>query len=332
MTLGLLIIDDEEGVRRALERALSREPYRIFLAPDGQSAIQIVEHNAGDIAIAISDYKMPGFDGLQTLAAIGQLNPEITRIMLTGYATLESAIAATNEGIDGFLTKPFDNLELRAKIREYFVRKRLKQFVSSQVLEEIQRDPSKLVPRKQQASILFTDIRGFTSMAEAHDPAELASWLSDFYFGPLGEVAFKHGGTLDKHIGDSIMVIFGAPIQRPDDALHAVRSAIEMRTVLAEINRELNGRPRIAMGIGIHTGDVVVGLLGSARKREYTAIGRTVNVASRLEKYAADGEILITEATYQLVREAVEAEPLTPLVLRGVSGPIQAYQVLGLRS
>src|SRR5262249_40567746 len=126
MALGLLIVDDEEGVRRALERALSREAYLIYLAADGPTAIQIVERSAGETAIAISDYKMPGGGGLQTLAAIGQLNPEITRIMLTGYATLESAIAATNEGIDGFLTKPFDTLELRAKIREHFVRKRLK--------------------------------------------------------------------------------------------------------------------------------------------------------------------------------------------------------------
>ena len=125
---GLLIVDDEEGVRRALQKALGRENYSIFQATNGTDAIDVVKQQPGDIAIVISDYKMPGLDGLQTLAAIGSINPDITRIMLTGYATLEGAIAATNEGIDGFLTKPFDNVELRAKVREYFVRKRLKQF------------------------------------------------------------------------------------------------------------------------------------------------------------------------------------------------------------
>ena len=109
----------------------------------------IVKDHPAEIAICISDFKMPGLDGLQTLAAIGSINPDITRIMLTGYATLEGAIAATNEGIDGFLTKPFDNVELRAKVREYFVRKRLKQFVSPQVLQQLQADPSYLMPRKQ---------------------------------------------------------------------------------------------------------------------------------------------------------------------------------------
>ena len=156
---GLLIVDDEEGVRRALQKALSRDNYQIFQAVNGNDAVEIVKQHPGDIAIAISDFKMPGLDGLQTLAMIGSINPDITRIMLTGYATLESAIAATNEGIDGFLTKPFDNVELRAKVREYFVRKRLKQFVSAPVMQQLQNDPSYLASRKQRATVLFVDVR-----------------------------------------------------------------------------------------------------------------------------------------------------------------------------
>ena len=129
------------------------------------------------------------------------------------------AIAATNEGIDGFLTKPFDNVELRAKVREYFVRKRLKQFVSAQVLQQLENDPSHLTPRKQAATVLFADIRGFTSLTEKHDPQEWAQFLSDNYFSPLGEIIFQNDGTLDKHIGDCIMAIYGAPISGSDDAL-----------------------------------------------------------------------------------------------------------------
>ena len=184
--------------------------------PTATKRITIVKDHPAEIAICISDFKMPGLDGLQTLAAIGSINPDITRIMLTGYATLEGAIAATNEGIDGFLTKPFDNVELRAKVREYFVRKRLKQFVSAQVLQQLQVDPSYLTPRKQLATLVFVDIRGFTALTEKHDPQEWALFLSDNYFSPLGEIIFQNNGTLDKHIGDGIMAIYGAPISGDD--------------------------------------------------------------------------------------------------------------------
>jgi class 3 adenylate cyclase len=327
---GLLIVDDEEGVRRALQKALSRENYSIFQATNGQDAIDVVKQQPGDIAIVISDYKMPGLDGLQTLAAIGTINPDITRIMLTGYATLEGAIAATNEGLDGFLTKPFDNVELRAKVREYFVRKRLKQFVSAQVLAQLQNDPSHLTPRKQSATVLFVDIRGFTRLTERHDPQEWAQFLSENYFSPLGEIIFQNDGTLDKHIGDCIMAIYGAPITGANDALRAVRSAVAMRIMMNEINTRHEAFYQLPIGIGIHTGEVVVGMFGSARKREYTALGHTVNVAARLEQYAAPDQILISPQTYELIKDHVEVESLAPLAVRGLVDAMQVYNVLRL--
>jgi adenylate cyclase len=329
---GLLIVDDEEGVRRALHKALGKENYQIYVAADGNTAISIVAERPNDIAIVISDYKMPGLDGLQTLVAIGRLNPEITRIMLTGYATLESAIAATNEGLDGFLTKPFDNVELRAKVREYFTRKRLKQFVSAQVLHELQFDPGQLLPRKCTATILFADIRGFTAMTEQRDPQDLANFLSENYFGPLGEIIFRNNGTLDKHIGDSIMAIYGAPLSSRDDTLRAVRSAVEMREQMAAINERLDSSVRLPIGIGLHRGEVVAGIFGSARKREYTALGHTVNLANRLQKMAGPGQIVITESTRAAVAEAIVVEPLPPLQVRSVSQPLTVYNVLDMAS
>lgn len=327
---GLLIVDDEEGVRRALQKALSRENYNIFNATNGQEAIDVVKKQPGDIAIVISDYKMPGLDGLQTLAAIGSLNPDITRIMLTGYATLEGAIAATNEGIDGFLTKPFDNVELRAKVREYFVRKRLKQLVSAQVLQQLQDDPSLLTPRKQMATVLFADIRGFTRLTERHDPQEWAQFLSENYFSPLGEIVFQNNGTLDKHIGDCIMAIYGAPITGDDDALRAVRTALEMRSSMTEINARHEALFQLPIGIGVHSGELVVGMFGSARKREYTALGHTVNVAARLEQYAGRDQILISPQTYDLLKDQIVVESLPPLSIRGIIDAMQVYNVLRL--
>ena len=118
---------------------------------------------------------MPGLDGLETLSIIGSINPEITRIILTGYATMEAAIIATHEGIDGFLTKPFDNIELRAKIHEINVRKHLKQFVSEQVYKEIEASPVALTPRFHEVSILFSDIRGFTQNVTGGFPRSYCS-------------------------------------------------------------------------------------------------------------------------------------------------------------
>src|SRR5512147_2486266 len=319
---GLLVVDDEEGVRRAVQKALGRENYEVFTAPNGNEAITIVKQQPGEIAIVISDFKMPGLDGLQTLAAIGDINPDITRIMLTGYATLEGAIAATNEGIDGFLTKPFDNVELRAKVREYFVRKRLKQFVSPQVLQLLQADPSYLMPRKQVATLLFVDIRGFTALTEKHDPQPWAMFLSENYFSPLGEIVFQNNGTLDKHIGDGIMSIFGAPIAGEDDALRAVRSAVEMRAKMQEINAQYEADYQLPIAIGVHSGEVVVGMFGSARKREYTALGHTVNVAARLEQIAAPGQVLISPQTYEQVKECVEVVRLESVLIRGLTEPM----------
>lgn len=327
---GLLIVDDEEGVRRALHKALSKENYQIYSAGDGHEAIALVKQRLDEISIVISDFKMPGIDGLQTLVAIGNLNPDITRILLTGYATLESAIAATNEGIDGFLTKPFDNVELRTKVREYSIRKYIRQFVSAQVLTELQADPDQLLPRKQVVTILFVGIRGFTNMIERRDPGEWATFLSTHYFSPLGEIIFRANGTLDRHSGDTIMAIYGAPNSSSDDTWRAVRSAVELRDKMIELNAALDVADRLPVGLGLDTGEVVVGMFGSTRKKEYTALGHAANLAGSLQEMAHPGQILITEKTYEDVTDRVNVEELPPIQVRGMPGSVNVYNVTGL--
>lgn len=341
----LLIIDDEEGIRRSIKRALRAERYDVLMAENGQEALRLVQENPERIAIAISDYKMPGMDGIETLAAIGNLNADITRIILTGYATLESAIQATNAGLDGFLTKPFDNDELRAKIREYFLKKHMKQFVSPQVFDELQKDPEQIQPCKRKVTILFTDIRGFTPMSEHMDPGDLAYLLNHYYFSPLGQIIFEHQGTLDKHIGDAIMALFGAPIGAHDDAFRAVQAALAMQQRLTEINALLARRKtgelvltrtphqaHLPVGIGISTGEVITGLLGSPWKKEYTALGSAVNVASRLQNIAKAGEVIISESTYLELKDQIQVKQLEPTPIKGLSQPVPIYQVLEVAS
>lgn len=327
---GLMVVDDEEGVRRSLKKVLERDGYRIILAESGEEALSIVRSDGRDIETVISDYRMPRMDGLETLIKIGRLNAEITRIMLTGYATMASAIEAVNEGIDGFLTKPFENDELRAKVREYGIKKRLKQFVSEQVLAEIQKNGTTLLPKRMKVSVLFTDIRGFTRLAEKLNPAELSELLDRHYFTPLDDIIFRRNGTLDKHIGDSIMGIFGAPVGGDDDAIRAVLAALDIRGEIARINENMPCTGlRISVGIGIASGEVMVGIFGSQRKKEYTAFGTPVNLASRLEDLALADQILICGETARLVENIARMEQVPSPSIRGIARLPGVFNVLG---
>ena len=333
---GLLFIDDEEGVRRSLLRALKRELYPTYVVENGEKGIEFLKNNISSIATVISDYKMPGLNGLETLTVIGSINPEITRIILTGYATMEAAIHATNEGIDGFLTKPFDNVELRAKIREISVRKHLRQFVPEQVYREMENSAGLLESRFHEVSVLFCDIRGFTSLSQEASPQVIASFLNNQFFTPMGEIAYEFNGIVDKHIGDSMMVVFSSPDGNYSDTTNAVRSAVAMQKKAQQINDELqhqNGL-RLDIGIGISTGNVFSGVLGSLRRKEFTSIGMAVNVAARLENLAGKGEILISESTFEKLSstklsDEIELLALPPATIKGLEEPMTIYTVSG---
>lgn len=327
---GLLVVDDEEGVRRSLKRVLEKDGYRIVLAENGQEALDIMRNGEQEIETVICDFRMPGIDGLETLSEIGRMNTEVTRIILTAYATMTNAIEAVNAGIDGFLTKPFENDELRAKVRECNIKKRLKQFVSEQVMEEIQKNANAMYPKRMQVTILFSDMRGFSSLSERLTPSELSELLNRRYFTPLDNIIFAHNGTLDKHIGDSVMAIFGAPVSGGDDALRAVQAALMILQEIARINRGIpQADRRIAVGIGIATGEVMAGIFGSPRKKEYTVFGAPVNLASRLENIAKADQIFICDKTARLVADFVQLEKMTEPTIKGVARHPEVFSVLG---
>jgi len=326
----ILIVDDEEGVRISLKKVFERDDYEVLLADKGADGIEIVRNSPEDIETVISDFKMPGMDGLETLTEIGRINPDIIRVILTGYATLERAIETVNLGIDGFLTKPFDNKEIRAKIREFILKKRLKQFVSEQVLQEMQQTGKQLIPRKQIVSVLFTDIRGFAEMTAKMSAQEITDILNKYYFLPLDRIVFDYNGTLDKHIGDSIMAIFGAPLSYQNDAFRAVSCAVKMRETMKEINKVLGPQnTRIPIGIGIATGEVMVGMFGSPIKKEYTVLGTPVNLASRLERIAFEDQILICEDTFWIIRDSFKTKTIDNVSLKGIENGKSIFEVIG---
>jgi adenylate cyclase len=323
---GVLIVDDEEGVRRSLKKALGNEAYELFSARNGREALDIVRDNSVDIVIC--DFKMPGMNGLETLVEIGRSDPEVTRIILTGYATLENAVDSLNSGIDGFLTKPFDNRELRQKVRDFHIRKKLRQFVSEQVLSEMQKSAETMLPNSREASVLFIDIRRFSRISESLSPLELSKVLNN-YFSPLDNIICEFNGTVDKHIGDGIMGVFGAPVSFGDDAERAVRAALKIIREISEINTTLNSCG-VELSVGIGTGEVMAGIFGSNRKKEYTVFGAAVNLAARLEGIAGENEILICPETYNKVEGKFPTRKIEAPALKGIERRIDIYNVFDM--
>ena len=181
---------------------------------------------------------------------------------------------------------------------------------------------------KRPVVVLFSDIRGFTSLSERMSPDEIASLLNR-YFTEMVEIVFEHGGTLDKFMGDALMALWGAPIARPDDADRATQAALAMQRALASLNGRWvrQGRPPLSIGIGINAGEVFAGNIGSARRLEYTVIGDAVNTAARLCSEAGPGEILIAEPLYAALRRPPPVSALTPWPLRGKAQPVPVYRI-----
>ena len=214
--------------------------------------------------------------------------------------------------------------------RESTVRSNFERYFAPNVAAEIaqQEGAIKLGGERRPITVLFSDIRGFTAMAESMGPDAVARLLSE-YFTEMVEVIFEHGGTLDKFIGDAIMALWGAPISHEDDPDRALRAAVAMQQEIDELNRKwaAAGGPEIGVGIGINYGEVFAGNIGSHRRLEYTVLGDAVNVAARLCAEAGPGEILVTEPLLGVVREHVETEFLPELALKGKAQVVQVYRL-----
>ena len=214
--------------------------------------------------------------------------------------------------------------------REEVARANYSRFLPEYVVKQMLENPDsfKLGGVSQVITILFADIRGFTRISE-HAPPEKIVNLLNRYFSAMTDIIFAHGGTLDKYLGDGLMALFGAPTATPDDASNALNAAVAMQRRLLGINRELRdeGFPEIGVGMGLHTGEVIVGYIGSDRRSEYTAIGDTVNTSSRLESNALGGEILISDATAKAAHSRYKLKPREPIMVKNRQQPVNLWEV-----
>jgi adenylate cyclase len=214
--------------------------------------------------------------------------------------------------------------------KEEVARANYGRFLPEYVVKQMLENPEsfKLGGVTQTITVLFADIRGFTRIAEHAAPEKIVDLLNR-YFSAMTDIIFAHGGTLDKYLGDGLMALFGAPTTTPKDANNALSAAVAMQRRMIGINAELReeGFPEIGVGIGLHTGEVIVGYIGSERRSEYTAIGDTVNTSSRLESNAKGGQILVSEATAKAAQTRYELTPRDPIAVKNREQPVPLFEV-----
>lgn len=214
--------------------------------------------------------------------------------------------------------------------REEVARANYSRFMPEYVVKQLLENPDsfRLGGINQKITVLFADIRGFTSLSEKENPEKVVGLLNK-YFTAMSEIIFAYGGTLDKYIGDGLMAIFGAPTASPEDSKNALKTAVAMQKRLGTLNQELatEGFSRVEIGIGLHTGIATIGYVGSEQRSEYTAIGDTVNLASRLEQNARGGQILISEATATECENLATLIPQEALTVKNRLQPVSLFEV-----
>ncbi|MGE3460136.1 MAG: adenylate/guanylate cyclase domain-containing protein, partial [Kofleriaceae bacterium] len=227
------------------------------------------------------------------------------------------------------------NARLASRIeKEAQTRAQISRLIPPSVVEQVVKGELTIEKggRLSEITMLFSDIRGFTTMSDGRPPEEVVNTLNE-YFEVMVDILFKYSGTLDKFVGDEIIGLFGAPIPIDDAPFKAVSCAVAMLQALEEFNRTraAENQAPIRIGIGINTGKVITGSIGSTRALQYTAIGDAMNVASRLVNVASSGEIIISEDTYHRIVGRIEATQLPPVRVKGKADELKVFRVSGVR-
>lgn len=209
-------------------------------------------------------------------------------------------------------------------------RKLFERMVSPAVIQQLDPDSLQLGGKRTDITVLFADVRGFTFFSESQEPEKLVSILNR-YLAAMAEAVLSQEGTIDKFMGDAIMAWFNAPIPQPDHTLRAVKAALAIREAFERLYQELPPQEHLAFGAGIHYGDAVLGLIGTEKRLEYTAISDSVNTAKRLQENSAKNQIILSRVAYDRVKDQVEVAPIAPIAAKGKTVPLEVFEVLGMR-
>jgi len=221
-----------------------------------------------------------------------------------------------------------DDLTERKKLEAQ--RRLFERMVSPAVIEQLDPNSLQLGGKRQDITVLFADVRGFTSFSESQEPEKLVSILNR-YLAAMAESVLSQEGTIDKFMGDAIMSWFNAPVPQPDHTLRAVKAALAIREAFEGLYKVLPKEAHLAFGAGIHYGDAILGLIGTDRRVEYTAISDSVNTAKRLQENSAKNQIIISADAYKRVKKDIEAKPISPVAAKGKAAPLEVFEVLGVK-
>lgn len=359
----VLLVDDQPFIAEAVRRMLSSEADIIFhYCSDPVQAIPTAM--AVSPSVILQDLVMPEVDGL-TLLQFLRANSKTREVPVILLSTKEEAQIKARGfalGASDYLVKLPDKIELIARIRHHsaaytrllqrneayqaiqaysrkletsneLIRKVFGRYLSDEVVDELLESPTGLAlgGERRQVTILTSDLRGFTANSDRIPPEEVIQILN-FYFSAMVDVIGTYQGTIDEYMGDGILVLFGAPQQRANDAERAVACAVAMQLALDRVNQQLRdwGLPTLEMGIGIHTGEVVVGNIGSEKRAKYGVVGGPVNLTFRIESYTTGGQIYISEQTLQKAGPVVQVNSQREVTPKGFKQPITIYEVGGV--
>jgi len=335
----LLVVDDNKVNRLLLARNLELAGHRVAAAENGRVALAMLRDEPFDLLLL--DIEMPEMNGFQVLDQVrGDLAlRDVPVVVTSSLEGLDNVVRCIELGAEDYLTKPVNPVLLRARISASLEKKRLRdqqkelmrRFATPEVAQDLQRSGFALGGKRVRASVMFSDIRGFTPLAESQPPEETIELLNTYYtlmFDAIG----GHGGIVSQIAGDGLMAIFGAPLPLADHCDAAVCTALEMIEMIEMFNaeRRATGKPEIRIGIGIASGEMVAGYAGTNERATYTCIGDTVNLASRLEAHTkvVKRDILIDDATRAGLRDAIDLEALGPVTVRGKTQSVDVYSVV----
>ena len=333
-----LLADDNKVNRLLLTRSLEVQGHRVASAENGRVALEMLRAESFDLVLL--DMEMPELDGfgvLEQMVGDGKLR-DIPVIVTSSLEGLQDIVRCIELGADDYLNKPVNPVLLKARINSSLEKKRLRdqqkelvrRFATSEVADDLAASGFSLGGRKVQATVMFSDIRGFTSLVESQPPEETIELLNTYYTLMFDAIS-SHGGVVNQMIGDGLMAIFGAPQPLDDAPLAAVRAALDMQEMIEMFNVERIGlgKDPVRIGIGIASGEVVAGYTGTQQRATYTCIGDTVNLAARLEAHTKEAQrgILIDGATQAALGEKLPLEPLGDVLFKGKSEPVPVVAV-----
>jgi adenylate cyclase len=330
----VMVVDDSELACSLVQEGLTEHGYEVTTFTDPYAALEQLDLVKPDLVL--TDLDMPGLDGSELCAKVKNgPRSSLPVLILTANDGESRRVSSLRGGADDYVHKGASMEELAARVETVLrrtseterVRRLFARYTSDAVVEEVLKQGQLvLTGEKREVTVLFADIRNFTGLAESLPAEEVMALLNDV-LGRLADAVLAWGGTLDKFLGDGLMAVWGAPIQGKDDPLSAASAALQMLGAVAERNRDFPNRPHIELGIGINTGEAIVGSLGNARRTEYTCIGDTVNVASRLCSLAGPGEVLLGEAIARKLSTLAEPEALAPVRMKGKALPVAHFRI-----